>query len=92
MGRLIFDISDEERLALEAYRVRFGLRSLAEALRRLVSHAMDDAPSPHASFRDNVRAARTVADVEEAIRLMPAPSTVQVGQARAAPGARLKKR
>lgn len=36
MGRLIFDLTDEDRAALEAHRVRLGLRSHAETLRVLI--------------------------------------------------------
>jgi hypothetical protein len=36
MGRFIFDMSDDERNALERHRVRLGLRSHAETLRALI--------------------------------------------------------
>ncbi len=37
MGRLIFELSDAEREALEAIRKSWGLRSHAETLRQLIS-------------------------------------------------------
>lgn len=36
MGRLLFDLTDEDRALLEAHRVRLGLRSHAETLRALI--------------------------------------------------------
>lgn len=36
MSRFIFDLTDEDRGALEAHRVRLGLRSHAETLRWLI--------------------------------------------------------
>jgi hypothetical protein len=36
MGRMIFALTDEDRAALEAHRVRLGLRSHAETLRALI--------------------------------------------------------
>lgn len=43
MGRLIFDISDDERAKLEAHRVRLGLRSLAEVIRHWINRGPDEA-------------------------------------------------
>lgn len=36
MGRMIFDLTDEDRAALEAHRVRLGCRSHAGTLRALI--------------------------------------------------------
>lgn len=36
MGRLLFDLTDDDRALLEAHRVRLGLRSHAETLRSLI--------------------------------------------------------
>lgn len=36
MGRMIFDLTDDDRAALERHRVRLGLRSHAETLRALI--------------------------------------------------------
>jgi hypothetical protein len=36
MGRMIFDLTDEDRALLEAHRIRMGKRSHAEALRALI--------------------------------------------------------
>lgn len=36
MGKLIFELSDEERDALERVRVKLGLRSHAETLRAMI--------------------------------------------------------
>lgn len=54
MGRLIFDLSEEERAALERLRIRFGLRSHAETLRQLIRDAdggvSQAVPAPKPSF------------------------------------------
>jgi len=39
MGKLLFELSDDDRAALERVRVRMGLRSHAETLRALISGA-----------------------------------------------------
>lgn len=44
-GRMIFDISDEDRARLEAFRSRMGLRSQAEALRLLINRSDDIKPA-----------------------------------------------
>jgi hypothetical protein len=52
---MIFDLTDDDRQALEAHRIRLGLRSHAEALRSLIrgegpALAMAEPPVPRPSF------------------------------------------
>lgn len=46
MGRMIFDLTDEDRGALEALRIKMGLRSHAETLRALIRGGDGGAPAP----------------------------------------------
>lgn len=39
MGKLLFELSDDDRAALERVRIKMGLRSHAETLRALISEA-----------------------------------------------------
>lgn len=54
MARMIFDLTDDDKAALEAHRIRLGLRSHAETLRRLIRGEEGEAaaatPSPKPSF------------------------------------------
>jgi len=42
MSRMIFDLTDEDKALLEAFRALRGLRSLAEALRTLIREGVTD--------------------------------------------------
>lgn len=79
MGRMIFDLPDEDRAALEALRRNRGHRSGAETLRELIrqaAHSGLPAPAAQAAIR------------AEATQVQAERFTIP----RAAPGSRLKKR
>lgn len=71
MGRMIFDLTDDDREALEAHRIRLGLRSHAETLRALIrgpggEPAMAAPPAPKPSFSRG--RSKTVAVLEKRAR------------------------
>jgi hypothetical protein len=79
MSRMIFDLTDDDRVALEAMRAHRGLRSHAEVLRQLIRQASGSGlPAPE-------RQADIRAEVEHR-----AGSPMRLP--RAEPGSRLKKR
>lgn len=87
MGRLIFDLNDDERSTLEAIRQRLGCRSHAETLRRLIQS------SAHVDDR-RVAVRTTDAGMKRAKAILAATGQslgdISVGPQRAAPGSRLK--
>ena len=71
--RFVFDLGDDRRAALEAYRARSGLRSLTEALHRLIDNA-DQKPGRPVNVADELRA-MAVRDNE------PGPITKEIQRA-----------
>ena len=75
MSRMIFDLTDEDRQALEAHRIRLGLRSHAEALRALIrgegpATAMAEPTDPRPSFSHG--RSKTVVAPAKRVRTEPA--------------------
>lgn len=84
MGRMIFDLTDEDRASLEAIRKHRGLRSHAETLRHLIREVASgglsgEAQSALKAHLHHVREAAAIA-------------TVPIGPVRPKPGEMLKKR
>jgi len=89
MSRFIFELSDENREALEGYRIRWGLRSLSAAIQHMIGVAASDkmliAPDD-ASIADILRH-----ETNMPIRsLSPAP--IPIGPPERKPGSLLKKK
>jgi hypothetical protein len=70
MGRMIFDLTDDDREALERIRVELGARSHAEALRLLIRRGVTSGvtPRPNLTQRPAKPPAKAVEAANRAIR------------------------
>lgn len=89
-NRLIFDLTDDDKLLLEAVRVKLGLRSHAETLRSLIRSY----PWPSVAIPSAVIETQALPDVRARAPIPPKASlaAVQLGPTPRAPGSGLKQK
>jgi hypothetical protein len=80
---MIFDLTDDDREALEALRVKMGLRSHAETLRALIRGGP--------VVGDPIVISSSAGAIPDGTKMkVTAPQSIQIGPTTSTPGSRLK--